>query len=331
MVFNLIGVIWVSIMFTPFQSLVGLIEQNLPGATGTFDPTVGLAVFHTTFNILNTALLIGFIGPIARLVTRLISEEQLPEPEIDRPMYLDEKLLEYPQTALNALLEEAKHLYRGPLYEVVMHGINLHRHDLQGAKSLDDLVANSRAIISLDFERFVEKHIRPIYEGMIRYSSKVHQRFTLEAEEEEQLRRIGYAARDSLLIAGKMAQYNQELNRYMDDPNPVVRDTFDEQRKYFVEFLERLRFLDLDEPTEDVERQLKDLRHWTRECERRLDAELQSITVAGTIGTTAAAGLYAGSRLLRSLYKDIIRSVRHLNAASDIYTDDETEHEEIAA
>ncbi len=331
MVFNIIGVIWVSIMFVPFLSLVGWIEQKLPGATGTLDPTVGLAVFHTMFNILNTTLLIAFIGPIAGLVTRLIPEKEAPKPEIDQPMYLDEKLLDYPQTALNALLEEAKHLYRGPLYEVVMHGINLHRHDLDGAKSLDDLVANSRAIISLNFERFVEHHIRPIYEGMISYTSKVHQRLPLEDKEEEQLRRIGYAARDSLLIAGKMAQYNQELNRYMDHPNKVVRDSFDEQRKCFVEFLERLRFLDLDEPTEEVERQLRDLRRWTKESEQRLDAELQEVTVAGTIDTTSAAAIYAGSRLLRSLYKDIIRSFRHLNAASDIYAESEPELEEIAA
>ena len=331
MVFNIIGVVWVSILFTPFLSLVELIEQNLPGATGTLDPTVGLAVFHTTFNILNTALLIGFIGPIAQLVTRLITEKEVPVPEIDRPMYLDEKLLDYPQTALNALLKEAKHLYRGPLYEVVMHGINLHRHDLQGAKSLEDLVANSRAIISLDFDRFVEQHIRPIYEGMLEYSSQIRQRFTLEEEEEKQMGRIGYAARDSLLIAGKMAQYNQELNKYMDNPNPVIRDTFDDQRKCFVRFLIKLRALDLNESTEDIDKQLKALRSWTKSCENRLDAELRKVTLAGTVSSTAAASIYAGSRHLRSLYKDIIRSFRHLNAASDIYSEDEPELEEIAA
>jgi phosphate:Na+ symporter len=330
MVFNIIGVTWVVILFAPFLALVRMIVNSLPGeSTSTIDLTVGLAVFHTTFNIVNTLLLIGFIGPIATLVTRLISETDEPKPEIDEPLYLNKKLLAYPETSLKALFDETEHLYRAPMNEVIMHGINLHRHDLEGAKSLDDLVANSRAIISMNFDDFVEKHIRPIYNAIINYGSEVHQRLSLGEQEEEQFRLISYAARDSLLIAGKVAQYNHELNRYMDSPNKVVRDSFDQQRKSIVQFLQKLHDIDLDNTQEDIDQQLEDLGDWTKKREHKLTRLIGELINARTIDTTAVAALYASSRIFRSICQDLIWVFKNLNTSRS-HAEGKSELEDLA-
>jgi phosphate:Na+ symporter len=72
MLFNLLGVAWILILFFPF---VRGIDQLVPGAVGSPEHLpFHLSAFHTVFNILNTALLIGFVPVIARIVRAWIPD-----------------------------------------------------------------------------------------------------------------------------------------------------------------------------------------------------------------------------------------------------------------
>ena len=73
MFFNLAGVGWMLIVFFPFLKLI---DYMIPGAVT--DPAqipLHLSAFHTTFNILNTAILIWFVPMIADLVRRTVKDE----------------------------------------------------------------------------------------------------------------------------------------------------------------------------------------------------------------------------------------------------------------
>ena len=72
MLFNVLGVIWAVLLFHPFLELISWI---VPGSTQGNDPQVlltnipyHLAAFHTTFNIINTAVMLIFIKPFERLI-----------------------------------------------------------------------------------------------------------------------------------------------------------------------------------------------------------------------------------------------------------------------
>ena len=72
--FNVFGVIWVLILFFPFVRTICNIV-GLDPASETIDParlTFTLAAFHTAFNVINTAVLIGFIPQIEKFVCRII-------------------------------------------------------------------------------------------------------------------------------------------------------------------------------------------------------------------------------------------------------------------
>lgn len=79
--FNVIGVLWMMIVFVPFLNLVDYI---VPGQMiGTTDPALlrlylpaHLAAFHTLFNITNTLLFIAWVPRFAALVKRIV-----PQPE----------------------------------------------------------------------------------------------------------------------------------------------------------------------------------------------------------------------------------------------------------
>ena len=68
--FNLLGIVWMLLVFKPFLHLV---DAVVPGDMYTPNGiTTHLAMFHTMFNIVNTFLLIGFVTPIEKIVTKVV-------------------------------------------------------------------------------------------------------------------------------------------------------------------------------------------------------------------------------------------------------------------
>ena len=77
LLFNVFGVVWVLVVFYPFVNIVCRLVGYDPSLSGQAEriPVV-LAMFHTCFNILNTALLIGFIPQMEQLVCKLLPESK---------------------------------------------------------------------------------------------------------------------------------------------------------------------------------------------------------------------------------------------------------------
>jgi len=73
-IFNIIGVIWAILLFKPLTQLV---DYLMPGDA--LDPAnipFHLAAFHTGFNLLNTALVIGFVGYLGKFVSGFIKDQK---------------------------------------------------------------------------------------------------------------------------------------------------------------------------------------------------------------------------------------------------------------
>jgi phosphate:Na+ symporter len=69
--FNVIGVIWMLILFYPF---LGLVDRLIAGAATDVEAMpMHMAAFHTLFNFVNICLLIGFIPWIANFVEKCIT------------------------------------------------------------------------------------------------------------------------------------------------------------------------------------------------------------------------------------------------------------------
>ncbi len=66
MMFNVIGIVWIQILFFPIISLVDtLVPGSIDSQAGI---TAHLAMFHTTFNIINTLFFINFVNWLERIV-----------------------------------------------------------------------------------------------------------------------------------------------------------------------------------------------------------------------------------------------------------------------
>jgi phosphate:Na+ symporter len=74
-IFNVFGVCWIILLLTPALSAINayMIDSGMPSPTESPEAIpIALSIFHTSFNIINTLLLIGFVNLIAKIVTKAI-------------------------------------------------------------------------------------------------------------------------------------------------------------------------------------------------------------------------------------------------------------------
>ena len=101
LLFNVFGVIWVLCVFYPFVDMVCSLVGYDPavGGQATRLPVV-LATFHTCFNITNTAILIGLIPQLERVVCWLLPEGEQPKREEFRLQYIQSNLIQTPEISV---------------------------------------------------------------------------------------------------------------------------------------------------------------------------------------------------------------------------------------
>ena len=122
LLFNVIGVIWIMCVFYPFVNFVCDIVGYDPQAGGQVHllPIV-LAMFHTCFNVTNTAVLIGFIPFLERLCYWIIKDNKEEEENSFRLQYIGNNIMQTPEIAVLQAQKEtirfAERVYS--LYEIV--------------------------------------------------------------------------------------------------------------------------------------------------------------------------------------------------------------------
>lgn len=103
LLFNVFGVIWVLAVFFPFVDMVcHLVNYDAETGGQAERLPVVLAMFHTCFNVINTALLICFIPQIERAVCWLLPDRESPEEKEEdfHLQYIQTSLVQTPEIAV---------------------------------------------------------------------------------------------------------------------------------------------------------------------------------------------------------------------------------------
>lgn len=122
LLFNVFGVIWVLCVFYPFVDTICSIVGYDPTQSGqrVLLPVV-LSMFHTCFNVTNTAILIGFIPQMEKVVCRLLPEKTGEDADDEfRLQYIQANLVQTPEISV---LQAQKETARFAQYVQQMFGI----------------------------------------------------------------------------------------------------------------------------------------------------------------------------------------------------------------
>lgn len=100
LLFNVFGVVWVSAVFYPFVDMVcGIVgyDPSMPGQAEKL-PVV-LAMFHTSFNVLNTLILAGFVKQMETIVCKILPDKHDAKQEFTL-RYIQSSIIQTPEVSV---------------------------------------------------------------------------------------------------------------------------------------------------------------------------------------------------------------------------------------
>ncbi|MDR1878385.1 MAG: Na/Pi cotransporter family protein [Bacteroidales bacterium] len=109
LIFNLLGVIWVLLIFRFFLSginqLTIFFDGHSPYLTSAAIP-IALSLFHTAFNVLNTSMLVWFIPQIEYLTKFMVKTKSTDDDEIFKLEYIDSGFMKVDEIAIESAKKE---------------------------------------------------------------------------------------------------------------------------------------------------------------------------------------------------------------------------------
>jgi phosphate:Na+ symporter len=308
LIFNLLGVAWTLLLFYPFLRLMEFVVLRTEGSSPFVEAAavpVALSLFHTFFNILNTALLIGFVDPIARIVERVVPEVLEKEVEIDQPVYLSKSSLEFSQTGIKALFDESLRLLQNAAYKAIAHGLSVHREDLQSDTGLKELV-KSREAIPVDIDELYATRIKSIYSQILEYATRLQSEFALEEDKIETIRNILIADRMLVHVVKDMQPLHDNIVLFMKSGNPHIMDEYNTLRRRILKVMREIhRAGESDYPLRHI-RKVEKQRAKAEKLDALLTGNINQLLIDGKITNVMATSLINDSEQASKIMQNLI-------------------------
>jgi phosphate:Na+ symporter len=180
--------------------------------------TLKLAIFHTVFNLIGVMIMYPFVGKLVKFLEKRIKEEV---PEVEKPLYLNDAALAYPQTALSALVKETKHLFEN-VFEILAHGLGLHRVEVMD-KEVD--ASALKPITKFNIDKSYYKHVKNIYGKIIVFAARAQEQSS-DAEYIQTIYNIKAANRYFVDAIKDVKDLQSNLLKYTTTDNSVMRNEY---------------------------------------------------------------------------------------------------------
>jgi phosphate:Na+ symporter len=322
LIFNLIGVLWMLILFYPFLNFISWLSVRFgsesPYITAAAIP-VAISLFHTVFNICNTFLLIWFVNPIARVVERLIPEKLLPSKAVEEPKFLTTETLKYPETAIISVIKESKYLYKNTIFEIVAHALNIHREDIKSDMKLKQVIKNSQEDLNTDVDELYYTKVKVIYGHIIRYATTAQNKFELSKEQTEMLGEIKIANRKMVEIIKDVKELNKNVIFALNSHNEHIKREYDGFRKKVAKVL-RVIYLfrkDTNGESKKYEEKLKVLKQEAKSSIRSSNKSIDKLIRKDLITVEMASSLFNDYTNVNDMIKKLIEVAELLYGKTD--------------
>ena len=322
LIFNIIGVLWVLVLFYPFvkaiEWLVSLTGSESPYANAAAIP-VALSLFHTTFNITNTFLLVWFIKPIARIVEKFVPERIAPEKEIDEPKYLSKEVLKYPETLVISLVNESKYLYENAIFEIVAHALSIHREDVISELKLKKIVKSSKEDFKVDISELYYRKVKTIYGEIIKYATTAQSNFKLTKIQNNRIAQIKIANRMMVEVIRDVRELGRNSSRYLDSDNRHMVKEYNKFRKKIIKVLRVIYLFRTEEEKERIQyyTKLSTLKNEAQEGIHHSTKAIDKLIRENLITVDMASSLVNDNDNVNDIIKHLIEVAELLYGAKD--------------
>ena len=241
LIFNVTTAAVALIFISPIRVAVDFISAGVGIPDNDF--TLKLAVFHTIFNTLGVVIMLPLLNRLIAFLERTIAQ---PEEDLSEPKYMSQAVDEFPQTTEHAMRLEVKHLYDNAV-ELIMHGLNLHRHDIFAAKDIAAAVEASRKPVEFDIDERYEARIKTLYSAIVEFATRVGSK-DMPEDVMEDIYTLRDAAGRIVRAVKSVKHLRRNATRYTQSQQGTITDLYDQLRTEIARILVEIRKLELADP-----------------------------------------------------------------------------------
>ncbi|MCA0131052.1 Na/Pi cotransporter family protein [Winogradskyella alexanderae] len=321
LIFNLLGVLWMLILFYPFLKMVSWLVVYL-GSESPFVSAgavpVAISLFHTTFNIANTFLLVWFVKPIAKLVEKIVPEEEMQAKEIDQPKFLSKGVLKYPETAIAAITKETKYLFKNAIFEIVSHALSIRRTDIKSDLKVKKVIKKSNVQMDTDVRELYNTKVKKIYGEIISYATKAQSNLNLTEVQNNRLLELKVANRKMVEILKEVLELSRNVTLYLNSENKYIKKEYDKLRNKTVKVLRMIHLFRTEEENEVYHAKLVKLRKELNQNIATSNIKVQELIRDDLITVDMASSLYNDEENVNTMIDKLIEVAELLYGKKDI-------------
>jgi len=320
LIFNLMGVLWILLLFYPFINIVAQFVESIEGASpfvSALSVPIALSLFHTSFNILNVVLLIGFVPFIVKFVERMVPEVEEESLAIDEPRFLDASSMKYSQTGIKALTDESVRLLENAAYIVLAHGLSVHREELESKEDIADVLSSSE-VIPVDIDKIYETKIKSIYSCILNYATQLQDKRNLSEKEIEVVRNILLADRLLVQVVKRMKPLQINIARYLSSDVEAIRKEYNVLRRRILKVVRDIKRIG---PSEHLAEQIKKIKRHRSKAEKLdvlMTGRINELLLQGDITNEMASSLLNDSSNAERITKILVDIATILYTPRDI-------------
>jgi phosphate:Na+ symporter len=153
----------------------------------------------------------------------------LPETErgLAQPLYLSDAVIEFPETVLKSLKKEVWHLFDSA-FEIMAHGINLHRTEILESPDLEKTIDEDREVHEFDIDELYERKVKVLYSAIIEFIS--HAQAHMPSIYSEEMFRLRKASSDIVECVKHIKHLRKNATKYMLSDNEHIRSEYNRLR-----------------------------------------------------------------------------------------------------
>ncbi len=222
LIFNVVTGLIAIVFISQFVWAVDAISSKVGIADDNY--TMKLAVFHTLFNVTGVLVMVPLINRLADYLFKFFPEKAL---NLAEPMYLSDAVIEFPETVLKSLKKEVWHLFDSA-FEIMAHGINLHRTEIQESSDLEKTIDDDREIHEFDLDTLYESKIKVLHGAIIDFISR--SQAEMPSIFSEEMYRLRNAANEIVECVKHIKHLRKNATRYMVSDNEHIRREYNRLR-----------------------------------------------------------------------------------------------------
>lgn len=275
------------------------------------DWTLKLAVFHTLFNTLGITIMVPLINQLVKVLYQIFPQ---PKADLAAPLYLNDAVADFPDTLVETVRKEVLHLFDNA-FEVLAHGLNLHRHDIRSDADLAELTQRPDQLMAFDIDDIYGRKVKVLYNAIVEFTSRNQSQ--LPQEHMERVIMLRDAARDIVEAIKDVKHMRKNLITYIVSSNASIKAEYNRIRAQLGEILRELTTLrDAGEDADLVA--LDGLRLQMEENDSTLNGNLDHLIRDGRITAPMATSLMNDSSYAYDVARNLIAAGESLFGPQDL-------------